>query len=301
MDFLHGAMILAAPLLLAALGELISERAGVLNIGLEGMMLCGALAAFMGAHASGSAVAGLFAAVIAGTTMAGVFALMTVVLRADQVITGTGVNLVGLGLTGAIYRAAYSLSSATLSITPLGPVKWPIIGSIPVIGPLLFTQNPLVPVSIALAPIVWWFLYRTRTGLMLRACGEKPEAADTAGYSVVRLRFLAVLIGGALAGLGGGYLSVAQGNTFVEGMTNGRGFIALALVIFGRWKPWGMVAGALFFGAAAQCKYALPGTGIGVSPQVIEMVPYAATLLALALLRRDGASGPAALAKPYRR
>lgn len=301
MDFLHGTMILAAPLLLAALGELISERSGVLNIGMEGMMLCGALAAFMGARATGSPVAGLCAAMIAGVGMAAMFGLMTVVLRADQVITGTGVNLVGLGLTGAIYRAAYAASSATLSITPLGVAKWPGLGSIPVFGPILFNQNPLVPISVGLAPVVWWFLYRTRTGLMLRACGEKPEAADTAGYSVVRLRFLAVLIGGALAGLGGGYLSVAQGNTFVEGMTNGRGFIALALVIFGRWKPWGLVAGAVFFGAAAQCKYALPGTGIGVSPQVIEMVPYAATLLALALLRRDGAAGPAALAKPYRR
>jgi general nucleoside transport system permease protein len=301
MDFLHGAMILAAPLLLAALGELISERAGVLNIGLEGTMLCGALAAFMVAHATGSAVAGLGAAILAGVAMAVVFAVLTVVIRADQVIVGTGVNLVGLGLTGAIFRAAYSASSSVLSIVPLGAVKWPVVESIPVIGPILFSQNPLVPLSIAMAPVVWWFLYRTRTGLMLRACGEKPEAADTAGYSVVRLRFMAVLIGGALAGLGGGYLSVAQGNTFVEGMTNGRGFIALALVIFGRWNPWGMVAGALFFGLAAQCKYALPGTGISVSPQVIEMVPYAATLLALAILRRDGASGPAALAKPYRR
>lgn len=301
MDFLHGALILAAPLLIVALGELVSERAGVLNIGLEGLMLCGALAAFMAAHATGSPALGLCVGALAGVLMATLFGLLTVVIRADQVIVGTGVNMVGLGLTGAIYRAAFGLSSAALSVTPLQTAHWPVLSGIPVLGPLLFDQNVMVPISIGLAPAVWWLLYRTRFGLVMRACGEKPEAADTAGYPVSHVRMAAVMIGGAMAGLGGGYLSVAQGNTFVEGMTNGRGFIALALVIFGRWSPWGMVAGAVFFGLAAQCKFALPGTGMNVSPQVIEMVPYAATLLALALFKRRGAVGPAALAKPYRR
>jgi simple sugar transport system permease protein len=180
-------------------------------------------------------------------------------------------------------------------------MQWPVLSGIPLLGPLVFHQNAMVPLSVLLAPVTWWILYRSRFGLVLRACGEKPEAVDTAGYSVTHVRFAAVMIGGALAGLGGGYLSVAQGNTFVEGMTNGRGFIALALVIFGRWSPWGMVAGAVFFGLAAQCEYTLPGIGVRVSPQVIDMVPYAATLLALALFKRQGAAGPAALAKPYRR
>jgi simple sugar transport system permease protein len=293
-------MVLAVPLLLAALGELIAEKGGVINIGIEGVMLCGAFAAFAVARASGSAGVGLAAAVFAGMAMAAVFAFLCVTLKADQIIVGTGVNLVGLGLTGTLYRALFAASSAALSVTPLAVVTWPVLGDVPVLGPLVFRQNALVPLSLALTPLVSWWLWRTRLGLALRACGDKPEAADTAGYSVPALRFWAVLAGGALAGLGGGYLSVAQGNTFVEGMTNGRGFIALALVIFGRWNPWGILAGSLFFGMAAQLKFTLPGLGWNLSPQVIEMVPYAATLLALALLKK-AANGPAALAQPYRR
>jgi simple sugar transport system permease protein len=293
-------MALAAPLLLAALGELIAERGGVLNIGIEGTMLCGAFAAFAAAHACGSAAVGLLAAVGAGLAASAVFGLLTVTLKADQVIVGTGMNLVGLGLTGTLYRSVFGLSSAALSVTPLGAMHIPVLSALPAAGPLLFQQNPVALFSLALAPIVWWWLHRTRGGLALRACGEKPEAADTAGHPVAAWRFAGVLAGGALAGLGGGYLSVVQGNTFVEGMTNGRGFIALALVIFGRWNPWGILAGAFFFGMAAQAKFALAGSGGGLSPQVIEMLPYAATLLALAVFKRTGA-GPAALAQPYRR
>lgn len=290
MDFLHGAVALAVPLILAALGELISERAGVLNIGLEGLMLVGAFAAFAVTYATGSPGIGLTAAALFGMAFAALFALLTVSVKADQVIVGTGLNLIGLGLTGTIYRGLFSLSSAALSVTPLASVQWPLLGSIPVLGPL----------SVVAAAAVWWYLYRTRFGLALRACGEKPESADTAGYSVSRIRFLAVVTGGALTGVGGGYLSVAQGNTFVEGMTNGRGFIALALVIFGRWNPWGVLGAALFFGMAEQARYTLPGLGYDLSPQVIAMAPYLATLLALGVFRRRS-GGPAALAVPYRR
>lgn len=293
-------MVLAVPLILAALGELIAERGGVLNIGIEGVMLCGAFAAFAVAHAVGSAAVGLAAATGAGMAVAALFALLSVWLKADQVIVGTGVNLVGLGLTGTLYRAVFGVSSSVAAVTPLAAVSLPVVGRIPVLGPLLFQQNPLVPLSILMAPVVWWWLYRTRAGLILRACGEKPEAADTAGFSVEWMRTVGVLAGGALAGLGGGYLSVVHGNTFVEGMTNGRGFIALALVIFGRWHPWGVLGGAFFFGLAANLKYTLPGLNLPLSPQAIEMVPYAATLLALAVVRR-GVTGPAALAQPYRR
>lgn len=300
MDFLHGAMVLAVPLLLAALGELIAEKAGVINIGIEGVMLCGAFAAFAVAHTTGSAEVGLFAAVLAGAAMAAVFAFLCITLKADQIIVGTGVNLAGLGLTGTLYRAMFTASSNALSVNPIPVVNWPVLGAIPVLGPLVFQQDLLVPIALALTPLVGWWLWRTRLGLALRACGDKPEAADTSGYSVAALRFWAVLAAGALAGLGGGYLSVAQGNTFVEGMTNGRGFIALALVIFGRWNPWGILAGAFFFGMAAQLKFTLPGLGWNLSPQVIEMVPYAATLLALAILKK-AANGPTALAQPYQR
>lgn len=300
MDFLHGAVALAVPLILAALGELISERAGVLNIGLEGLMLVGAFAAFAVTHATGSPGIGLTAAALCGMALAALFALLTVFVKADQVIVGTGLNLIGLGLTGTIYRGLFGISSAALTVTPLASVQWPLLGSIPVLGPLVFRQNLLVPLSVVAAAAVWWYLYRTRLGLALRACGEKPESADTAGYSVSRIRFLAVIAGGALTGVGGGYLSVAQGNTFVEGMTNGRGFIALALVIFGRWNPWGVLGAALFFGMAEQARYTLPGLGYDLSPQVIAMAPYLATLLALGLFRRR-TGGPAALAVPYRR
>lgn len=299
-DFLQQAMMLSVPLILAALGELVSERGGVINIGIEGVMLCGAFAAFAVALPTGSASAGLLAGAAAGTAVAAIFALLTVGWKADQVIVGTGVNLLGLGLTGTMYRAMFGASSAVASVSPLAPVRWPLLSEIPLLGPLVFQQNLMVPFSLALAPVVAWGLYRTRAGLRLRACGENPGAVDTAGYSVGRLRAGGVLIGGALAGLGGAYLSVAAGNTFVEGMANGRGFIALALVIFGRWHPWGILAGAFFFGAAAQVKNALPGLHLPVSAQAIEMVPYAATLLALAFVRQTAAA-PAALARPYRR
>lgn len=300
-DFLQGSLVLSVPLILAALGELVTERSGVINTGIEGLMLIGAFAAFAATYATGSPVLGLAAGAVSATAAGALFAVLTVAFKADQVITGTGLNLLGPGLTGTLYRAMFPPSSRALFVEPLAGKRTPVLSELPLLGPLVFRQNALVPLSLLLAPLLWWLLYRTRAGLVLRATGEKPEAPDAAGYHVGLVRFLAVLAGAGLAGLGGGYLSVVAGNTFVEGMTNGRGFIALSLVIFGRWNPWGIVASAVFFGMAWQAQYSLPGLGWRLSPQAVAMVPYLATLLALALMRRGRTTGPAALAQPYHR
>jgi len=298
--FVYGSAILAAPLIVVALGELISERAGVLNIGLEGLMLCGALAAFAVTISTGSLLLGMLAAIGASALIGALFAAATVVFRSDQVIAGTAVNLIGIGLTGALFRSVYAVSSAATTIRPSEIADGGAGGLIPGIRSLTAGWFAPTMAVVILVTIVWVALYRTRCGLLIRACGENPGAVDASGHDVLRIRLLAVLLGASFAGLGGGFLSVIQGNTFVEGMTSGRGFIALALVIFGRWSPLGILLGGLFFGMAAQLQYTLPGLGFDGSSQVVAMVPYLATLGALALFRHTGA-GPEALGRPWKR
>jgi ABC-type uncharacterized transport system permease subunit len=294
--FLAATVRTATPLALAALGELLVERAGLINIGLEGAILAGAFGALVGATAGGVA-AGYLGAVVGGLLVGALFALCVVALRADQIITGTALTLLSVGVTGTLYRALYGSSGAALTLPTSGAVAVPGLSSLPVIGPALFAQPVVTYVAYLLAPALAWWLARTQAGLALRAIGERPAAAEAAGISVNRVRTIAVLAGGALGGLAGGTLVLAQAGTFAENMSAGRGFIAIAIVVLGRWRPLGVAAGALLFGAASALQFAFQAMGWDAPYQLFLVIPYLLTLGALA-----GAVGrarqPAALGKP---
>lgn len=295
---LEASVRLALPLLLAALGELIVERAGVINIGTEGMMLCGAFAGFAVGAATGSAALGVIGAASAAAAVGVLFAFFTVVRRADQIVVGTAVNLLALGATGLLARALYR--GAIPTGATLEALHVPGLAEIPWIGPVLFQQSALVYLALGLTPLLAFGLRRTRPGLRLRAVGESARAADAQGVPVVRTRVLAVVGGAALAGVAGASLSLLQSNTFTEGMTAGRGFIALTIVIFGRWKPAGVMAAALFFGAATAVQHRLQARGTALPYQLTLMLPYVLTLLVLALAAGRSLA-PGDLGKPYSR
>jgi simple sugar transport system permease protein len=295
--FLAATVRTATPLALAALGEVLVERVGLINIGLEGAILAGAFGALVGATAGGVG-AGYAGAVMGGLVVAALFALCVVALRADQVITGTALTLLSMGATGTLYRALFGSSGAALSLPTSAPLAIPGLSSLPVVGAALFAQPPITYLAYLLAPTLAWWLGRTHAGLALRAIGERPEAAAAAGIPVNRLRVLAVLVGGALGGLAGGTLVLAQAGTFAENMSAGRGFIAIAIVVLGRWRPLGVALGALAFGAASALQFAFQAMGWSAPYQLFLVTPYLLTLAALA-----GAVGraraPAALGKPF--
>jgi ABC-type uncharacterized transport system permease subunit len=294
--FLAATVRTATPLVLAAYGEVLVERAGLINIGLEGAILAGAFGALVGASAGGVA-AGYASAVVGGVIIAVLFALFVVVLRADQIITGTALTLFSMGATGTLYRTLYGSTGAALNISTSAPLAIPGLSALPVAGHALFAQPPITYLAYLLAPALAWWLGNTHAGLALRAIGERPEAAEAAGISVDRVRIMAILVGGALGGLAGGTLVLAQAGTFAEGMSAGRGFIAIAIVVLGRWRPLGVALGALVFGGASALQFAFQAMGWSAPYQLFLVAPYLLTLAALA-----GAAGraraPAALGKP---
>jgi general nucleoside transport system permease protein len=280
-SFLGSAVRVSTPLLLAALGETITERGGVINLGIEGAMLAGALGAALGASAGGP-WAGTLAAVAGGLLVGLAFALVAVVARADQIIAGTAVTLGAVGLTGTIYRRAYGPEGVGLSLPTFPSTPIPALGRIPVIGPAFFQQSVLTYLAYATVPVLWWVLFRTRWGLRLRATGESAENARAAGVRVEAIRVAGVLIGGGLAGLAGGSLVLAQVGTFAENMTAGRGFIAIAIVVLGAWQPVRVFGAALFFGAAMALQFLFQSLGLGIPYQLFLMLPYVLTLAVLA-------------------
>jgi simple sugar transport system permease protein len=286
------ALALGTPLLFAALGELVSERAGILNIGVEGLMLTGAFAGFLGCWATGSPLVGMTAAAAAAMLLGGVLAAWVVGLDADQVVAGAALNILALGVTGVAYRAVFGVTGAALTVPTFEPIA--LGPEAPWLAPL--RQPAPVWVALALVPLVWLVLARTRLGLVLRAVGEAPDAAASLGIRVDAVRVGALLVAAMLAGIGGGYLSLAYSNTFVEGMSAGRGFIALAIVVFGRWRPLGILAGALLFGAASAAQFHLQAAGIAVSYHLLLMLPYLLTLAVLAIATGT-AMAPAALGR----
>jgi general nucleoside transport system permease protein len=298
--YLAATIRLATPLALAAFGEMVSEQAGVINIGLEGIIIAGAFGGLVGAGpliGPGAGVAmGFLVAAGAGAAVAAIFALFAVVLRADQIIAGTAITLLGLGLTGTLYRVLYGAGGAALSIPTAGTVAIPGLSSIPVIGPAVFNEPVVTYVVYLLVPVAWWWTTRTQAGLAIRAVGENPGAARVAGLSPRRLQFAAVMVGGVLGGLAGGTLVLAQVGTFAEGMSAGRGFIAIAIVALGRWRPLGVAAGALLFGAASALEFLFQAMGWHAPYQLFLAVPYLVTLLALATLAGHHAA-PAALGR----
>jgi general nucleoside transport system permease protein len=288
----------ATPLVFAALGELIVEKSGVLNLGVEGLMLIGAVAGFAAATASGSAVVGLLAAILAGAALSMIFAVIVLQLRANQVATGLALTLFGTGLASLLGQGYVGFP-----VEALGQFAIPLLSDIPVVGAVLFNHDPLVFLSVAMTAAVWWFLYRTHSGLVLRAVGESHDSAHALGYSVLGVRYAAIGFGGAMGGLAGAYLSLVYSPMWAENMTAGRGWIALALVVFASWKPTRVLAGAYLFGGVTILQLWAQGQAVDVASQWLSMLPYVATIAVLVLISNDRAAmrlhTPAALGKPF--
>lgn len=291
-------IIASTPLLLAAIGELVVEKSGVLNLGVEGMMIVGAVCAVMVAINTHSHLLAIIAAMAGGVATAMLFGFLTQILLANQVACGLALALFGLGLS-ALVGQPYSGASAPA----LEPVAIPILSSIPFAGDILFKNNILVYLSFALLVGVSWFLTRTRAGLVLRAVGENPDAAHAIGFSVVRIRLAAIAFGGALAGLAGASLSIAQVPIWVEGMTSQRGWIALVIVVFATWRPWRCLLGAYLFGGVSVLQFNAQALGLPIQSQYLLMLPYLATVAVLVLISAAGSirqlNAPAALGKPF--
>jgi len=279
--FLAAAVRVATPLLFAATGETITERSGVINLGIEGIMLAGALVAAIGATTWGP-WGGLALAALAGMLAAGLFALLAIGARADQIITGTAITLAMVGLTGTIYRQAYGAQGVGLGIPTFSDLPVPVLYRIPVLGPGFFQQPVPTYLVFAALPLVWWVLFRTRVGLALRATGEAAAMARATGVRTTLIRSAATVIGGAFVGLGGATLVLAQVGTFAERMTAGRGFLAIAIVVLGRWHPGGVALAALLFGLATALQFLFQALGVHAPYQLFLMLPYLLTLLALA-------------------
>ncbi|WP_420550270.1 ABC transporter permease [Litorivicinus lipolyticus] len=272
-------IIASTPLVFAALGELVSERAGVLNLGVEGMMIMGAVVGFGCIIAGFPPIMAFAFAALAGLGMALLFGIMTLFLYANAVATGLALTLFGLGLSALIGSQYVGLSAGAFP-----KVHIPVLSDLPIVGPLLFSHDALVYVSLALAIALIWFFKRTRAGLIVRAVGDDHDAAHAIGYNVVAIRMGAVLFGGAMAGLGGAYLSVVQTPLFIENMTAGRGWIALALVVFASWRPGRVLLGAYLFGGITIIQLHVQGFGIAIPSQILSMLPYLATIVVLTVI-----------------
>jgi simple sugar transport system permease protein len=297
-DILIGVIAAATPLVFAAIGELVVEKSGVLNLGVEGMMIVGAIAAFAASVGTGSAAVGVMAAMLAGAAMATLFGFLTLTLQSNQVATGLALTMFGLGLSALIGQA---YSGMTVAAFPRLDIA--LLSTLPVVGKLLFARDALFYLSIAVVVAVSYVLTRTRTGLVLRAIGENHEAAHAIGYPVIGYRYLALMFGGACAGLGGAYLSIVLTPFWVEKMTAGRGSIALSLVVFAAWRPARLLAGAYLFGGISVLQLHSQGFGLAVDAQILAMFPYLATIVVLVVISADRMrlklNAPACLGKPF--
>jgi len=293
-SFILTVVTASTPLLLASSGELVVERSGVLNLGVEGMMIVGAACGFAGAYLSGSIAVGALCGIVAGAAMSAIFGVLTLGLAVNQVATGLALTIFGVGLSGLI-----GAKFVGEKIVPTAHLHLPLLTDIPGVGGILFGEDAFVYISVALIIGIWLFLYRTRAGLVLRAVGDNHTSAHALGYPVLRIRMLAVMFGGACAGLAGAYLPLAYTPFFIPGMTSGRGWIALALVVFASWRPARLVIGAYLFGAVSILGLALQPLHLGIPQQMMNMLPYLATIVVLVLISRTrgtaGSAAPASL------
>ena len=275
-----GITIASAPLIFAAIGELLVERSGVLNLGVEGMMIVGALLGFIVISHTNNPYLAVLAALLAGMAIASIFAFLTQFLLTNQVATGLALTLFGLG-----FAAFAGRDYTEVTIDLIGPIYIPILSEIPYLGPALFSLNSLVYLAFFMVFLVWWFLFKTKQGLILRAIGDNHDAAHAIGHKVIRYRVMAILFGGAMAGLGGAFLSLVQVPIWGEGMTAGRGWIALGLVVFASWQPFRVILGAILFGGITVLQLHAQGFDIRISAQYLSMLPYLATIIILVSLR----------------
>jgi general nucleoside transport system permease protein len=292
-----GAIKLSVPLLLTSLGELVSERSGVLNLGLEGIMIMGAFTGFISAVLTGSVWAGFAVGMVSGIAMALLLPLISETLRANQIVTGLGIFILGSGLSLLFFRTAFE-GDFVPTVQGLSRVDIAGLSNIPIIGPILFQHDIMVYITISLVPIFYYIIFHTRFGLSLRSVGENPLVAETLGLNPTRIRYYAVIVSGALAGLGGAYLSLEYARKFTEGITAGMGFVALAVVILGRWNPIGALLAALLFAGSISLQLRLQGIGVEIPPQFFFMIPYILTIAALLVVSRAG-GGPQAIGEPY--
>ncbi|MDR6432315.1 ABC transporter permease [Brucella pseudogrignonensis] len=288
----------ATPLLIAAIGELVVERSGVLNLGVEGMMLMGAVSGFAAAQFTGSAWLGMIAAIFVGMAFSGIFAFLTLTLVTNQVATGLALTILGIGASAMLGESFVGMPGVQLD-----EISIPYLTDIPYVGRFLFGQDPIFYISILLVIGVTWFLFRTRAGLQLRAIGDNHGSAHALGVHVVRTRYLAVLFGGACAGLAGAQLSLVYVPQWVENMSAGRGWIALALVVFASWRPWRVLIGAYLFGAVTIGQLHAQALGFGLPSQFLSALPYIATIVVLVIISRNRRltmmNTPASLGKPF--
>ncbi|MCL4141972.1 UNVERIFIED_CONTAM: hypothetical protein GTU68_005235 [Idotea baltica] len=291
-------MVAATPILLAAIGELVTEKSGVLNLGVEGMMIFGAICGFIAAVETGSPLIGFIAAAAGAAALSLLFATLTQYLLANQVASGLALTLFGLGLAALLghkYTGIKPPSSPKLDL--------PILSDLPIVGPILFNHDYMIYFSILLVAVVWYFLKFTRKGLVLRAVGENHDAAHALGYKVIRIRVLAIMFGGACAGLGGAYLSLIRVPQWTEGMTAGAGWIALAIVVFASWKPWRIILGAYLFGGVTILQLNLQAVGVDIPVSYLSMAPYLVTIIVLVIMsadrKRASLNAPASLGKIF--
>jgi simple sugar transport system permease protein len=287
-------MITATPLLLAALGELVVERAGVLNLGVEGMMITGAVCGFIITVETGSPWMGFLLAAVAGAVLSMLFALLTQVFLANQVASGLALTLFGLGVSALLGREYVGIKPPSTPKLDLGP-----LADLPIVGRAFFSHDIIVYFALAMTVAIWFFLQRTRAGLTLRAVGENHDAAHALGYKVVLIRFAAIAFGGAMAGLGGAYISLVRVPQWTEGMTAGIGWIALALVVFASWKPGRVVLGAYLFGGVGVLQLNLQAAGVSIPVEYLASAPYVVTIIALVIMSKDRSGAPASLGRPF--
>jgi ABC-type uncharacterized transport system permease subunit len=297
-SFLAADIRMATPIMLAALGILFSERAGIVNIGTEGMILMGALAGVIGSFYTGSVWIGALVAIIVTMAFSAIFAFFTVTIKADQTVIGTGMNILAAGLTVTVNRAIFGASTSPPKIDVFGAIHIPILSNIPIIGKALFSQSLPVYIAFILVPIAWFVMFRTNIGLKLRAVGENPRACDTVGINVSRIRWMSILYSGILAGFAGAYVSMGQMSFFTEGIVAGGGFMALAAVVFGNYTPVGVMIAALVFGASNALQYSLQVLNTGIPDQLMGTLPYIITIVALCMVIKRSKK-PASSAIPY--
>jgi len=287
-------MVAATPILLAALGELVVERSGVLNLGVEGMMITGAICGFAAAVETGSPFAGFIAAALGGAVLSLLFAGLTQVALANQVASGLALTLFGLGLSALMGQGYVGIKPP-----PTPRLDIPVLGDIPILGPILFGHDVMVYAGLGLCAAIWAMLKYTRAGLVLRAVGENHDAAHALGYKVVRVRVMAILFGGACAGLGGAYISLIRVPQWTEGMTAGAGWIALALVVFASWKAGRVLLGAWLFGGVTVLQLNLQAAGVAIPVEYLSMSPYLITILVLVIMSADRSRAPGSLGRIF--
>lgn len=295
---LASVIVASVPIILAAIGELVVEKAGVLNLGVEGMMIMGAICGFVAAVETGSPFLGFLGGALGAAALSFIFAILTQYLLTNQVATGLALTLFGLGLSSLIGQGYVGIKPPATGTVPFGP-----LADIPFVGKVIFEHDWVVYLSVAVVAAVWWVLRVTRTGLILRAVGESHDAAHALGYKVTRIRVMAILFGGAMAGLGGAYLSLIRVPQWVDGITAGQGWIALAIVVFATWKPWRVLLGAYLFGGISVLQLNLQAAGSAIPVEYLSMAPYLITILVLVIMSsgrgKASLNAPAALGQNF--